>query len=251
MLFRSPGWQASAQLARSERAPSEAELFANGPHAATHAWELGQDRLGVERAHAWALDLQRSDRLHPFKLSVFEQRYANFIGLMPTGQIKAGWPEFSYQGVRAQLRGAEASGQSRLGSGGGWGAGVLDLHWRADRVQADNLDSGEPLPRIAPWRLGLSTVYRWDAWQDRLGLDHAGAQRRVPAGQMPTDAYTLWHAGLSFRQTRGADTLLWFARLDNLGHALAYSATSILTTTVPGRVPLPGRSLKAGVQWLF
>ena len=246
-----PGWQASAQLARSERAPSEAELFANGPHVATHAWELGQDRLGVERARAWELGLQRSDRLHPFKLSVFEQRYANFIGLMPTGQIKAGWPEFSYQGVRAQLRGAEASGQSRLGSGGWWGAGVLDLHWRADRVLADNLSRGEPLPRIAPWRVGLSTVYRWDAWQARLGLDHAGAQRRVPAGQMPTDAYTLWHAGLSFRQTRGADTLLWFARLDNLSNALAYSATSILTSTVPGRAPLPGRSLKLGMQWQF
>ena len=247
----SPGWQASAQLARSARAPSEAELFANGPHVATHAWERGQDRLGVERANAWELGLQRSDRLHPFKLAVFEQRYAHFIGLMPTGQVKAGWPEFSYQGVRATLRGAEASGQSRLGSGGWWGAGVLDMHWRADRVLADNLSSGEPLPRIAPWRVGLSTVYRWDAWQARLGLDHAGAQRRVPAGQMPTEAYTLWHAGLSYRQTRGADTLLWFAHLDNLGNALAYSASSILTTTVPGRVPLPGRSLKAGLQWLF
>lgn len=242
-----PSWQATAQLGHSERAPSEAELFANGPHVATHAWELGQDRLGLERARVWALDLQRSDRLHPFRLGVFGQRYAQFIGLMPTGQSREGWPEFRYQGVRAQLRGGEASGQSRAWSG----AGALDLHWRADRVLADNLETGEPLPRIAPWRVGLSAVYRLDAWQARLGADHAGAQRRVPAGQTPTDSYTLWHAGLNYRQTRGADTLLWFARLDNLGNALAYSATSILTTTAPGRAPLPGRSLKAGVQWLF
>ena len=242
-----PHWQASAQLARIERAPSEAELFANGPHVATHAWELGQERLGLERAKAWALGLQRSDRLHPFKLGVYEQRFERFIGLMPTGQLKEGWPEFSYQGVRARLRGGEASGQSRLWSG----AGALDLLWRADRVLADNLDSGEPLPRIAPWRVGLSAVYRREGWQARLGLDHAGAQHRVPAGQVPTERYTLWHAGLNYRQTLGADTLLWFARLDNLGNALAYSASSILTSTVPNRVPLPGRSLKLGVQYLF
>ena len=242
-----PGWQASAQLAHTERAPSEAELFANGPHVATHAWELGQDRLGLERARGWALGVQRSDRLHPIKFSLFGQRYAQFIGLMPTGQSREGWPEFRYQGVRAQLRGGEASGQSRLWSG----AGALDLHWRADRVLGDTLETGEPLPRIAPWRVGLSAVYRQDAWQWRLGVDHAGAQRRVPAGQSPTEPYSLWHAGLNYRQTRGADTLLWFARLDNLGNALAYSATSILTTTAPGRAPLPGRSLKAGVQWLF
>ena len=242
-----PGWQATAELARSERAPSEAELFANGPHVATHAWELGQDRLGLERARAWSVGVQRSDIRQPLKLSVFAQRYDQFIGLMPTGQFRQGWPEFSYQGVRAHLRGGEASGRARLWSG----QGTLDLDWRTDRVLADNLDSGQPLPRIAPWRVGVDVVYRHEAWQARVGLDHAGAQRRVPAGQQPTDSYNFWHAGLNYRQTLGADTLLWFARIDNLGNALAYSATSILTSTAPGRVPLPGRSLKAGVQWLF
>jgi len=44
---------------------------------------------------------------------------------------------------------------------------------------------------------------------------------------------------------------LWYARLDNATDTLAYSATSILTQTVPGKVPLPGRSLKVGVQLMF
>ena len=116
---------------------------------------------------------------------------------------------------------------------------------------ADNLSTGEPLPRIAPWRAGLSGVYRFDAWQARLGFDHAAAQRRVPAGSEPTAAYTLWHASLNYRQKVDVGTVNWFARWDNIGNALAYSATSILTSTVPGRVPLPGRSLKLGLQWQF
>ena len=48
-----------------------------------------------------------------------------------------------------------------------------------------------------------------------------------------------------------ASTLLWFAKIDNLSDVLAYSATSILTQTAPGRAPLPGRSLKLGLQASF
>jgi iron complex outermembrane receptor protein len=73
----------------------------------------------------------------------------------------------------------------------------------------------------------------------------------VPVGSEATASYTLWHAGLNYRQKTGTGTVNWFARLDNLSNALAYSATSILTSTVPGRAPLPGRSLKLGMQWQF
>jgi iron complex outermembrane receptor protein len=45
--------------------------------------------------------------------------------------------------------------------------------------------------------------------------------------------------------------LLWFARLENAGNKLAYSATSILTQTAPGKSPLPGRSVKLGLQAAF
>ena len=241
-------WQATGQLAHSERAPSDAELFANGPHLATHTWETGNAGLGLEKSNHVELGLERRAGLHPMKVSVYESRFSNFIGLIGTGATQGNaLPEYAYEGVRARLRGWEASGQSRV-----WqGTGTLDLHWRADRVLADNLSTGEPLPRIAPWRAGLSGVYRFDAWQARLGFDHAAAQRRVPVGSEPTERYTLWHAGLNYRQKVDVGTVNWFARLDNLTNALAYSATSILTSTVPGRAPLPGRSLKLGVQWQF
>jgi iron complex outermembrane recepter protein len=242
-------WLATGQLAHSERAPSDAELFAYGQHMATHTWETGNPALGLEKSNNMELGLERRTGSHPMKFSVYESRFSNFIGLMATGRILGtdALPEYAYEGVRARLRGWEASGQSRV-----WqGAGALDLHWQADRVLADNLSTGEPLPRIAPWRVGLSGVYSQDAWRARLGFDHAGAQSRVPADSMGTASYTLWHAGLNYRQKASVGTVNWFARLDNLTNVLAYSASSILTSTVPGRVPLPGRSLKMGLQWQF
>ena len=36
--------------------------------------------------------------------------------------------------------------------------------------------------------------------------------------------------------------LTWYARIDNIDNKLAYSATSILTTTAFPDAPLPGRS---------
>jgi iron complex outermembrane receptor protein len=66
-----------------------------------------------------------------------------------------------------------------------------------------------------------------------------------------TGAYTLVNASVSYRQKQGATVLHWFVRLDNLTDQLAYSATSILTSTAFGKSPLPGRSLKLGVQASF
>lgn len=59
------------------------------------------------------------------------------------------------------------------------------------------------------------------------------------------------NASVTYQQKAGQTSLLWYARADNLGDALAYPVTSILTQTAPGRAPLPGRSLKVGVQLAF
>ena len=43
-----PGWRFGLDLSRSERAPSIEELFANGPHAGTQAFEIGDPDLDRE-----------------------------------------------------------------------------------------------------------------------------------------------------------------------------------------------------------
>jgi iron complex outermembrane receptor protein len=166
--------------------------------------------------------------------------------------LQDGLDEFKYRQVPALFRGWELSGQRRLIDG----PRTLDLGLKADSVRAVNRASGEPLPRIAPWRVGASLNWAQAAWTASLGADHAGAQLRVPAtagGQRPgtTEAYSLWNAAASYRQQAGPTQLLWYARLDNLTNALAYSATSVLTTTVFPKAPLPGRSLKVGLRLAF
>lgn len=243
-----PQWQLTGNLARSERAPKDYELFADGPHVATGAYEVGNPQLSKEKSYNADLGIEWKKGHHNFKINAFATRFGNYIALASTGRVREeGLPEFEYRGVRARLQGLEASGNVRLLDG----PSQLDLELRGDVVRATNSTSGEPLPRIAPARAGATLAWSQGAWGARLGFDHAARQARVPAGELATDAYTLWTAALTYRMTAGPASLLWYARLDNAGNRLAYSATSILTQTAPGKSPLPGRSLKLGLRATF
>ena len=74
----------------------------------------------------------------------------------------------------------------------------------------------------------------------------------MPTGDQATAANPRWNAGASYRMKPGPASLLLYARLDNITNKLAYSSTSVLTTTAfPNAPPLPGRSLKLGLQASF
>jgi len=268
-----PAWQLTGTLARSQRAPKDYELFADGPHAATGAYEVGNPALGTERSTSVDLGVQWTSGPHRVKVTAFQSRFRNYVALLATGlqrdaagngagtgatdcgdgtSAESGCaeellPEFAYQSVAARFRGVEAESSLRLLHG----ARTLDLESRADLVRADNLTLGQPLPRIAPARFGSTLVWSAGPWSARLGFDHWARQRRVPAGDLAVAGYTLWNAALTYRTKAAGASLLWYARLDNAGDRLAYAATSMLTQSVPGRVPLPGRSVRLGVRAEF
>lgn len=268
-----PAWQLSANLARSERAPKDYELFADGPHVATGAYEVGNPNLPKERANQLDVGVQWKSGPHSVRVSAFASRFSNYLALLGTGRqrdaegngagtgvsdcgdgtsVESGctaevMPEYAFQPVKARFRGLEAGGALRLLDA----ATTVDLELRSDLVRADNLSTGEALPRIPPWRIGATLVGAQGPWGARLGFDHNARQSRVPAGETPVGGFTSWHAALTYRMKAAGAQLLWYARLDNATNRLGYSATSILTQSAPGRVPLPGRSLKVGLRASF
>ncbi|TFY96552.1 TonB-dependent receptor [Ramlibacter rhizophilus] len=247
-----PSWELTGQLAHSERAPRDYELFANGPHIATQAWEQGDATLGLERSNSAELALAWKQGPNEARLGAFAYRFSNYIALQTTGadrEVEPGetLPEFAYRDVPARFHGLEASGNWRLRSG----APQLDIAWRADQVRATDRSTGEPLPRIAPVRAGAALVLKRGEWGGRLGFDHAARQDRVPTGAAAVAGYTTWHAALTREQAVGQGQLLWYARLDNLTDTVARPATSFLTQTAPERALLAGRSLRVGVRAEF
>ena len=272
-----PAWQLTSNLAHTERAPRDYELFADGPHIATGAYEVGDATFSKERALQIDIGAAWKSGANTFAVNAYTSRFSNYIGLVQStgvtrnkedGEVNPvddpGNPgfsqatgaafdplnEFRYQQTRARFVGFEASGNIRLIEG----ASPLDLALRADLVRASNLNTGQSLSRIAPMRLGATLKYASGPFGANIGFDHASAQNRVPTGDRAVAANTRWNAGVNYRVKTGPVSTLLYARLDNITDALAYSATSILSSTaktIADAPPLPGRSLKLGLQASF
>lgn len=264
-----PQWQLTSNLAYTERAPKDYELFANGPHVATAAWEVGNASLGLEKSVGLDVGAQWKSGANFAKVNAYVTRFSNYIGLNASGNQRDGeggfvtdptqadtLAEYVYSGVRARFTGIEANGNLRLLGTDGFArnadGSTLDLQWRGDLVRATNTDTNEPLPRISPVRVGATLAYGNGPWTARFGFDRYSKQDRIPdIGARETDGYTLWNAAMAYRMKVQGANLTWYARLDNITNKLAYSATSILTTTVFPAAPMPGRSLKVGLRATF
>ncbi|MBL8519707.1 MAG: TonB-dependent receptor [Betaproteobacteria bacterium] len=271
----SPTMTWNASIATSQRAPACYELFADGPHVATAAYEVGDRNLQRERATALDLGFTRKiaeDGKSALKFNLFSNRFANFIALRRSGVDRdAGGhagvtdcgdgtsvesscvaeilPEFAYQGVKARLTGFEAELDWRIL--GGKDRFTLDLELKTDITRAQDLTHGEPLPRIAPLRVRGAAVWSSGPWMARLEIDHAARQDRFPSDDAlgATPSHTMLHAALSYKWASGGNAALFFLKANNLGDRVAFNASSI--DTIRGLAPLPGRALKAGVQVSF
>ncbi|HEY0628188.1 MAG TPA: TonB-dependent receptor, partial [Sphingomicrobium sp.] len=150
----SPGWRAGVTLSRSARAPSIEELFANGPHAGTQAFEVGNPDLDPEKS----IGIEASIRKHsgPLRLTAtaYYNHFSNFIFQAPTGEIEDDLPVFQYLQGKADYYGFEVEADADLGD-------AMGIHWDADFV-ADYVHAKVkhfgPAPQIPPLRLlgGLS-----------------------------------------------------------------------------------------------
>lgn len=247
LLNVAPGWQLTSNLAYSERAPKDYELFANGPHVATHAFEIGDPGLRLEQSTNLDVGAQWKKGANKFSVSAFANRFDNYITQVATGAQQDDMDVYAFKQVKAQFTGLEASGNVRLLEG----AQTLDLELRGDAVRARNSDTSEALPRIAPVRVGAALNWAQGKWTARLAASHSAAQTDVPAGQRGTDAFTIWNAAAGYTTKVGGTQMQWLFKLENITDALAYSASSVLTQTVPGKAPLPGRTFKLNLRCNF
>jgi iron complex outermembrane receptor protein len=249
-VFRlAPQWQLSGNLAYTERAPTFYELYANGLHVATGAYEEGNPDMGIEKGSNLDVAVAWKDGNNRLKLGAFGSDFANYIALLGTGQQvdtdEGPVPVYQFTGVPARMYGLELEGNWRLLDKGQ----TLDLGGKLDLMRATNEASGQPLPRIPPTRVTLGLNWSLGDWTARAEVVHAAAQDRVPTDDPATPAYTLVNLAASWQlNMRGADGLL-FLRLNNIGNELGYNATTI--ATVRPLAPLPGRGLMVGLRLNF
>lgn len=245
----SDAWSLATNLSHTERAPSYNELYANGSHPATGQYEVGNANLKVEKSNGLDLQLRWKQGTNSARIGAFYTRFKNYIALYGTGNNRddtglidpAGdVPEATIRAVPARFAGLEAESKFHVYEG----YGDLDLRLKADTVRASNTETGEPLPRIAPYRLGIGFDYRLADLTARLDVTYAGKQDRVANNELPTDAYTLVNAMFSYRIRSQIPNMEAFLRLNNLLDEEVRLHTSVLKNIAP----MGGRSAMLGVR---
>ena len=235
-------WSLSSNLSHNERAPSYFELYANGPHAATGQFEIGNADFDVERSNGIDAQIRWKSGKHAFNVGAYYTRFSNFIGLFNNGDIEDDLPVALFDQVGATFRGIEADGKFRISER----YGIWDLTMRADYVRAKNRETGEDLPRITPLRIGAGLNYAFDRYSARLDVLHGFKQNRTAEFELPTDGYTSVNAMVTYLLPTGL-RLEAFAKANNLLDEEIRDHASFLKDLAPQG----GRSLLIGLRGEF
>ncbi|GGD04151.1 TonB-dependent receptor [Aquisalinus flavus] len=226
---------------RTERAPTTEELFSNGPHLATEAFEVGDASLGLETSTgAEAVLRGRYQRLN-FTLNGFYTDYQDYIYQAETGEEEDGLPVFAYEATDATFSGFEAEADMLLGSA--FGAEFI-ADGSVEYVLAEIGGGNGNLPRIPPLGVLAGLNADWDRVSIRGEVDYAAEQDEIAAFEMETDAYTLLNLYVTYRPFPQNEKLALRVSANNLSDEEARQHTSFLKD----QVPLPGRNLRVSFE---
>ena len=235
--------RAGVNLSRVERAPSAEELFSNGPHIATQAFEIGDPNLSTESA--WGVEGFVRGRIGTTQLSfaVFKQWFDDYVYLAATGDEEDGLPVFQYLQDDADYFGFEGEITHPIVDTGNF---RLIADARATYIRAE-LDDGSAIPRIPPLSLLGAIEAETDAFDVRAEVQWFGEQDRIAAFETPTDDFTLVNLSVAWRPLQSRENVTVLVGAENIFDVTGRRHESFTKDFVP----LAGRNVKASVRLSF
>lgn len=250
-----PAYALAFNLTHTTRAPNAQELYADGPHLATDAYELGDAALADEHSLGAELSLRKSNGFVTGALTAFANQFDGYIYLQDSGASvdfentpldpTDDLPEYRFIQRDALFYGLELETVFHLHAERGH---TLDLRVNADYTRAQETD-GPDLPRIAPVKGLLGLDWAQGPWRAGSDLQLAAAQGNRAPGETPTDGYVLLGVSLGYRWETKPAVYDFFLRGSNLTDAEARNASSF--ANIKDIAPLPGRALTFGVRATF
>ncbi len=230
-------------VSRTQRAPTAAELFAEGPHIATQQFEIGDPTLGKESS--WGAEGYVRGEIGEVKVnaSVYRNWFGDFIYLAGTGEEEDELPVFAFMQQDADQWGAEAQITFPLVEGRDFSL-LGDLRGAYTRVE---FDDGTDAPRIPPLSLYGALEGRWDHFDLRGEVEWYDSQTDVAPFETPTDGFTMVNASLGWHPFEGRENLTLIAQVENIFDAEGRRHTSFTKEFVP----MTGRNFKLTARASF
>ncbi len=237
------GWRLGANLSRTARAPAAEELFANGPHAGTQAFEIGDPRFTTEKSLGGEAILRRAGNDWSVEASAYYTRFSDFIYEDLTGEIEDGLPVFQFRQANARYYGFEVQGEATVAR---FGEARIVADALVDYVHARIIGVG-PAPRIPPLRLLGGLALKARSFDLRGEVERVTKQDRISAFETPTKGYTLVNLEVNVRPFGDDRPLSLALSANNLFDVDARRHASVLKDFAP----LSGRDLRISARLEF
>ena len=236
-------WTVKTNINHLERAPSYYELFANGVHAATGQYIVGNSSIKNEISNGIDFNIKRKDVANTTSISAYYNYFNSYIGLFNSGNVKnvngKNWDEAVFKSVKASFKGIELESKQLVTDN-------LTANIRTEYVIAKNEDTGAYLPRVAPLKMGIGSTYQKERYSLNINLLHAFAQNKLSANELKTDAYTNLSL-LATYQIPVKYNIELFTKANNLLNEDIRDATSYIKDIAPQG----GRSIMFGLRGDF
>lgn len=241
------GFNLGTTLIHSFRAPSQEELYSEGPHLASYSYEIGNPDLDAERGLGKELFVRHKSEKVNAEVAAYHNAFSNYIYPRNTGEANWRFPtlnNYQFEGATARTYGVEASSEievkSRFVFSGtlGYTIGERAL---TDRERELDPDAGnnQPLPMIPPLKGKLMLMYAEDGFQIGGRTTIAASQSRTGDFEEPTDGYTTFGVFGQYRFQAGG-----------LLHTLTLNGENIFNrehqnhlSRIKELVPEPGRNI--------
>jgi len=231
-------------LSRTKRAPTAEELFSNGPHLATSAFELGNVTLTDEKATSLELTLkQETDRVE-VSVNIYHTWYDDFISEQFTGLRIEGLNVLEFQQRDARFYGAELDSSFLVVAHGDHN---LWLKISGDIVRAEFTNTGGYLPRIPAQSATVGFDYDYGNFGASGHLRLVDDQSHLAENETPTKGYSEIDLDVQWRPYGEDHDLTLRLQGKNLTNADRRTHTSFLKDLLP----MPGRNVKLSVTYGF
>ncbi|MBX7494916.1 TonB-dependent receptor [Qipengyuania sp. 6B39] len=236
-------FRAGVNLSRVARAPSAEELFSNGPHIATQAFEVGDPDLRTERA--WGGEIYARGRIGraEFSVAAYRSSFDNYIYLSETGEEEDELPVFEYLQQDATYTGVEAEVTYTFLDTGTWAFGT---ELTGEYIRA-KLSDGSNIPRIPPLSLSGAIEASSEAFDLRAEVEWFDGQDKVAAFETPTEGFTFVNASVAWRPIQANPAVTLMLKADNIFDVTGRRHASFTKDFVP----LAGRNFTASVRLSF
>ena len=230
-------------LSRTGRAPSAEELFSNGPHIATQAFEIGDVSLDSERSWNGEFYTRYESERLTISATLYTNQFDGFIFETETGDEEDGLPVFQYNQSDANIWGAELEAAARIGHAAGFD---IALNAVADYTRA-KISGGGNAPRIPPLRLLGGVELTSGSFDLEGSVEWSDSQNKTASFETPTNGFTIVNASATWRPFGKRNNIALIASANNIFDVTARRAASFTKDFVP----LAGRDFRLTARFSF